>query len=118
MSADRNLLFGILALQMDFIDRDALIRAMHAWVLDKRKSLGQVFLDQGELSGDRHGLLEALVQEHLKQHGNDTQQSLAALSSVASARDELRQIADAEVQASLAHVGAGCPGDDAYATRS
>src|SRR5260370_170700 len=30
--ADRNLLFGILALQMDFIRRDALIAAMHAWV--------------------------------------------------------------------------------------
>src|SRR5262249_49755447 len=35
--ADRNLLFGILALQMDFIGRDALIAAMHAWVLDKAK---------------------------------------------------------------------------------
>ena len=37
--ADRNLLFGILALQMDFIGRDALIAAMNAWVLDKAKSL-------------------------------------------------------------------------------
>jgi hypothetical protein len=35
--ADRNLLFGILALQMDFIQRDALIAAMHAWVLDKTR---------------------------------------------------------------------------------
>ncbi len=39
-SADLNLLFGILALQMDFISRDALIRAMHAWVLAKAKPLG------------------------------------------------------------------------------
>ena len=31
-AADRNLLFGILALQMDFITRDALIAAMNAWV--------------------------------------------------------------------------------------
>jgi hypothetical protein len=31
--ADRNLLFGILALQMDFIGRDALVQAMNAWVL-------------------------------------------------------------------------------------
>jgi len=36
-SADRNLLFGILALQMDFISREQLISAMHAWVLDKGK---------------------------------------------------------------------------------
>ena len=39
-AADRNLLFGILALQMDFVGRDALIAAMNAWVLDKAKPLG------------------------------------------------------------------------------
>ena len=39
MNTDRNLLFGILALQMDFVRRDALITAMHAWVLDKAKPL-------------------------------------------------------------------------------
>jgi hypothetical protein len=37
--SDRNLLFGVLALQMDFLGRDAHIDAMHAWVLDKTKSL-------------------------------------------------------------------------------
>ena len=31
-SADRNLLFGILALHMDFIDREHLVAAMHTWV--------------------------------------------------------------------------------------
>jgi hypothetical protein len=42
--ADRNLLFGLLALQMDFITRDALVEATHAWVLDKIKPLGQVLV--------------------------------------------------------------------------
>ena len=37
VSTDRNLLFGILALQMDFISRDGLIGAMNAWVLQKDK---------------------------------------------------------------------------------
>ena len=45
--ADRNLLFGILALQMDFVSRDALIAAMNAWVLDKAKSLGAILQGQG-----------------------------------------------------------------------
>src|SRR4051794_7147566 len=40
-SADRNLLFGILALQMDFVPRDQLITAMNAWVLDKARPLGR-----------------------------------------------------------------------------
>src|ERR1700736_1187220 len=101
---DRNLLFGILALQMDFIVRDQLIAAMNAWVLEKSKPLGQVLLDQKALSPDTHALLEALVQKHLALHGNDVDKSLAAVSSVDSARDQLTQIPDPELHASLAHM--------------
>ena len=48
-AADRNLLFGILALQLDFITRDALIAAMHAWVLQKSKPIGQILIEQDDL---------------------------------------------------------------------
>src|SRR6266516_2683599 len=98
---DRNLLFGILALQMDFIRRDALIAAMNAWVLDKKKPLGQILLEQKALTPETHALLEALVQKHLEMHGNDVEKSLAAVSSVGPLRQQLEQIADADVQASL-----------------
>jgi formylglycine-generating enzyme required for sulfatase activity/tRNA A-37 threonylcarbamoyl transferase component Bud32 len=115
-STDRNLLFGILALQMDFISRDALIAAMHAWVLDKAKALGQILQDQGALSADNRALLEALVQRHLEMHANDPQQSLAAVSSLGSARQDLERLADPDVQASLALVSAGRPDGDLQAT--
>jgi len=101
---DRNLLFGILALQMDFISRDALIGAMHAWVLEKTKPLGQILLEQGMLRQDARALLESLVQKHLEMHGGDAEKSLAAVSSIGSTREELKQIADPELHASLAHV--------------
>src|ERR1700676_2227824 len=91
-AADRNLLFGILALQMDFIQRDALVAAMNAWVLDKAQSLGQILMQQKALGADEHTLLEALVGKHLEHHGDDAEKSLATLSSVGSVRDELRQI--------------------------
>jgi serine/threonine protein kinase len=110
-NTDRNLLFGILALQMDFISREALVKAMNAWVLEKAKSLGQILVEQKALPSGRHALLEALVQEHLKQHGNDPEQSLAAVSSVGSVRDELKQIADPDLHASLAHVSAALLAD-------
>src|SRR5262249_21930109 len=90
-AADRNLLFGILALQMDFISRDALIAAMHAWVLDKRKTLGQVLVAQQALRPDKYQLLEALVQAHLEQHGDQVANSLAAVSSATPLRRELEQ---------------------------
>jgi hypothetical protein len=106
MSADRNLLFGILALQMDFISRDALVAAMNAWVLEKRKPLGQILVEQQSLNADEHAVLDALVQKHLQRHGNDPQRSLAAISSVGSVRRDLEQVADPDVHASLAHVSA------------
>lgn len=117
--ADRNLLFGILALQMDFIKRDALIAAMNAWVLDKARPLGQILTEQGALAADAHALLEALVQKHLHMHGGNAEESLAALSSVGSARKDLERIADADVQASLVQVAAARLAEgDLYGTRA
>ena len=52
-AADRNLLLGIIALQMDFISGDALIAAMHAWVLNKAGSISQVLQDRGSLTASR-----------------------------------------------------------------
>jgi serine/threonine-protein kinase len=115
--ADRNLLFGILALQMDFISRDALVSAMNAWVLSKEKPLGEILLGQGALRPDAYALLEGLVAKHLELHGHDAERSLAALSSLGSVREQLRQVADPEVEASLAHVSRERPEEDPHATR-
>src|SRR5262249_14966404 len=101
---DRHLLFGILAVQLDFISRDALIQALHAWVQDKAQSVGQILLAQGTLARDAYPLLEALVQKHLEMHGHDAGRSLAALSSAEPVRQELRQIADPDLQVSLDRV--------------
>src|SRR5262245_19093686 len=116
-AADRNLLFGIIALQMDFIGQDDLIGAMHAWVLDKGRPLGNILAERGALTPEHRTLLDALVQAHLAQHGNDPQKSLAALSLLGPARKELGQIADPDVQASLGVVVSARPTDDPSATR-
>jgi serine/threonine protein kinase len=100
--SDRNLLFGILALQMDFITRDALVGAMNAWVLEKSKPLGQVLVDRGDLTPSRRNLLEPLVDEHVLRHNDDPRQSLAALSSVAPVREALTLLPDPDLHASLA----------------
>jgi formylglycine-generating enzyme required for sulfatase activity/tRNA A-37 threonylcarbamoyl transferase component Bud32 len=105
-SADHNLLFGILALQMDFIRRDDLIAAMNAWVLDKAKPLGQILTEQQALPADKRDLLEALVQAHLQMHDNDPQQSLAAVRPAEPLRQQLQQLADPDLEASLARVPA------------
>ncbi len=101
----RNLLFGLLALQTTFIERDALVAAFGAWVSDKSKPLGGILLARGALDSPRHTLLEALVAEHLKLHGDDPERSLAALAVGGSTRESLERIGDAGLDDSLSRAG-------------
>jgi WD40 repeat protein/serine/threonine protein kinase len=98
---DRNLLFGILAVQMDFVGRDALIAAMHAWLLERSKPLGRILVEQQALSPARYSLLEQLVDEYLAAHDGDAEKSLAAAGGVGPIRDDLQHIADSELHATL-----------------
>ncbi len=103
--ADRNLLFGILAVQLEFIDQDALLQAMGAWMLHKSRSLGEILVEQQRLTAGQQALLAALVATHVAHHQQDPQQSLTALSSVASSLcQQLQQVGDAELSLSLTHV--------------
>jgi serine/threonine protein kinase len=118
-AADRNLLFGILALQMDFIGRDDLIAAMHAWVLDKARPLGQILVQQHALRADEQAVLEVLVQKHLERHGGDPEKSLAALPISTPLRQELHSLADGDLQAGLAQAATTPDGAaDPYLTQA
>jgi tetratricopeptide (TPR) repeat protein/tRNA A-37 threonylcarbamoyl transferase component Bud32 len=114
-AADYNLLFGILALQNNFVSREALVDAFNAWVADRSRPLAQVLSDRGHLDPARAALLEALAREHLKLHGGDPQESLVAVSSLGSAREALQGIADSDVQASLGRTAVGRPEGSAAA---
>jgi tetratricopeptide (TPR) repeat protein len=101
---ERDLLFGLLALQLDFLDRDALLAGLGAWSLDGAAPLGSVLQRQGRLSADRLRLLDALTEEHLRAHGGDPQRSLAALPAVRWPADALRTVPDPALRAGLARV--------------
>ncbi|WP_435011979.1 protein kinase domain-containing protein (plasmid) [Tundrisphaera lichenicola] len=114
----RSLLLGLLALQSNFIDRDALLTAFATWLADRSRSLGQILLDRSALPPSRHMFLEVLVAEHLKLHDDDPEKSLAALSSIGSVRRDLDQLGDPDLQASLASFNprAAAEGGDVHAT--
>jgi serine/threonine-protein kinase len=117
---DRNLLFGIIALQMDFISRDALIASMHAWVLEKSKPLGQILVEQGSMAEAERLLLEAVVEKHVEKHGTDVERSLSSLSPVGWIKADLQAIGDSGLDASLARLmeaGAG-PATDPDRTKT
>lgn len=94
--SDRNLLFGVLAVQLNFINRDDLVSGMNSWVHDKNKSLGQIMLEQGRLTAEQVQTLEALITQHLKVHGNDPQRSLQALKAPSTAASLLTLISDSD----------------------
>jgi eukaryotic-like serine/threonine-protein kinase len=110
-SAERNLLFGVLAMQMDFVTREALIAAVSTWVLDKSKPLDRILVEQGALAADERDLLEPLIHKHLTRHGGDAGRSLASVGSRGAAREALQHVADPELDASLALLGALDPTD-------
>ncbi|MEQ8788833.1 MAG: protein kinase [Pirellulaceae bacterium] len=105
MSTDRQLLFGILAMQTGFISQDDLVSATSVWLEDKSTPLDQVLVDRGRLGAEEHALLSALVKRHLELYDNNPQKSLAAVGSMGtSIREELEGLQDTDVQASLAHI--------------
>src|SRR4051812_34461292 len=71
MSAKRNLLLGMLALQNNRISRAQLLAAFNAWIEDKGQSLGALLLRQRALTAEHLALLEALAAAHLGHHGDD-----------------------------------------------
>jgi tetratricopeptide (TPR) repeat protein len=102
---DRNLLYGILALQMDFVNRDALIAAMNAWVLAKQKPLGDLLQEHGALTPENRHVLDLVTAAHLKAHGDDPQRSLAAVGQLSTLDGALQSVADPDLQVRIAAAG-------------
>jgi tetratricopeptide (TPR) repeat protein len=92
-ATDRAVLFGLIALQLDFISRDALLHAMETWAADRAVPLGQWLVQRGALTPEIHGLLNSLVDKHVEQHEGDPKKSLARLSRPITLRSELEHVA-------------------------
>ncbi|MBY0527275.1 MAG: SUMF1/EgtB/PvdO family nonheme iron enzyme [Gemmataceae bacterium] len=114
-TADGNVLLALLAYQNDFIADEALITVLNAWAADKSRPLGQLLVERNAISPDVRALLESLVDRHLHAHHNAPCRSLAALSSIGSVRERLKQIADPDVAASMSHMPESA---DPFATRA
>ena len=103
-AADRNLLFGMVALQNGLINQSQLVAAFHAWTLDKSRTLADHLEANGNLDSDDRGAVEALMARHLKRHGGDAEKSLAAVSAGVSTRESLARIGDPEIDRTLDHL--------------
>src|SRR4051812_2384302 len=120
IAPSRDLLFGLLALQNGLIDQGQLVAAFQAWTRDKGRPMAEHLVSRGDLDGDDRVAVEALVARHLKKHGGDPEQSLAAVSAGRSTREGLARVGDADIAASLTHLGPPSTqaGEDADRTAS
>ena len=62
---DRDLLFGVLAVRLDFVGLDRLVTAVNSRAADSCRPLGEILVDQGDLTPDRRDVLDALVGEQI-----------------------------------------------------
>jgi serine/threonine-protein kinase len=98
--APRNLLIGLLALQLDLIDNDQFVEA--CLVCNRKKaSMSDLLVELGWLGVEDRADLERLVHRKLCKHGGDAEASLASLG--AARLDSLRvRLDDPDMQKSLA----------------
>ena len=92
--ADRQLLFGLLALQIGLINQGQLVAAFQAWTLDKSRSLADHLEARGDLDAEDRAAVEALLARHLKRHGGDVEKSLTEIPAGQSTRESLARIGD------------------------
>jgi eukaryotic-like serine/threonine-protein kinase len=106
ITADRQLLFGLLALQNGLINQAQLVAAFQAWTLDKARDLAAHLIGLGHLNDAQRAAVEVMADLHVAKHG-DVEQSLVAVPAGRSTRESLAQLGDPDIEATLGHVRSG-----------
>jgi WD40 repeat protein/serine/threonine protein kinase len=101
VDTDRNLLFGILALQAAVIDKDQFAEVCAAWTTRKATPLADLLVERGWLTAEDRQDVERLVQRHLARHKGDARQSLAAVAAAVEPPATLADSADPDLKAGL-----------------
>jgi eukaryotic-like serine/threonine-protein kinase len=100
MDADRNLLFGVLALQAGLIDAGQFVEACMLWTMHKPASLADLLVERGWLEPTDKTHLDYLLQRKLAKHGGDARASLADVPD--DLKRSLAALGDEDIRRSLA----------------
>jgi serine/threonine-protein kinase len=118
IAADRDLLFGLLALQNGLIDQGQLVAAFQAWSLDRARSLAEYLVTRGDLNPAQRAAIEVLATLHVDKHGGDADKSLAAIPNGRSTLESLARIGDPVIGATLVRAGSTLADRDGDADRT
>ncbi len=100
MQTDRNLLFGVLAFQDEYIDLAQLAAICRAWAADKSRSMPQLLVERQWLSPQEREELDRKIERKLKRFVGDAHATLGAVADGA-VRDVLKQVNDPDISESL-----------------
>lgn len=78
MQRDRNLLFGVLAVQLKRISPGQLVAAAALWAADSSKDLGARLIELGALSDTDRKFIDDVVERAVQDHHGDVAATLAA----------------------------------------
>lgn len=100
VDSDRNLLFGVLALQHDLIDAQQFADACAGWAVRKSLPLAELLLERGWILPSDREQIEQWLERKLKKFGNNVRLTLGATVD-AQARDAIRRVENPELRESI-----------------
>jgi hypothetical protein len=102
LDADRNLLFGLLALQIDLIDKHQLAEIWTVWAERGHQPLGELLVQRGILRFEDRNVVEAIVSRKLAKHRGDARAALAEMSK-SPIRDAVSVLSSGNLERALAN---------------
>lgn len=76
MSEDRNLLFGVMAVQLKFVTPQVLMEAAAAWAINPKSTLKAYLLERGIVSVKVSEMIDGLLDEQVQAHHGDVHATL------------------------------------------
>lgn len=89
MSRESDLLFGLLALQMNFISREQLLECAAVWMGDRRRGLAELLREKGYLREKQAAAVTGMVEAQIDADGGDAGRSVVAAAVDRGVRDGL-----------------------------
>ena len=97
---DRNLLFGVLALQRDMIDQSRFAEVCAVWSLDIKRELADIMTERGWLDQADRCDIERDIERKLKKYEGNVRATLGAVAG-ADVRDAIRAVDHIDVRRTL-----------------
>lgn len=105
-SHDQNVLFGVVAWQMGFVDRDTLMAAMYSWTTDKTLPLPDLLQQRGALTAPDRQLVEQVVERKLGRNAGNAGLTLSDLAAAEGVCGDLKRAAAQSDSATVVHAEA------------